>query len=202
MSCKSNSRTGFAYSKRCWHTCTRSKRFSLRQMHPIKALLPKAPHVQFCCRPHHFRPLSVHASRTKHQLHLRYWLENKSRSCRHRRVQSGDTRIQSIVGTAMAQAYEPPPAEANPEIVVVTTVGCQFCKRAKDTLKQAGLEYVEVDASNQQELLRTIKETTGRRSVPQVSACSVGLCPACNSYVYRVRSQFPNSARRSFWEAD
>lgn len=81
---------------------------------------------------------------------------------------------------AMAQAHETPPAEANPEVLVVTTVGCQFCKRAKDTLKQAGLEYVEVDASNQQELLRIIKETTGRRSVPQVSACSVGLYSTCN----------------------
>lgn len=81
---------------------------------------------------------------------------------------------------AMAQAHETPPAEANPEVVVVTTVGCQFCKRAKDTLKQAGLEYVEIDASSQQELLRLIKETTGRRSVPQVSACSVDLCTTCN----------------------
>ena len=74
---------------------------------------------------------------------------------------------------AMAQASEPPPVEANPEVVVVTTVGCQFCKRAKDTLKQAGLDYVEVDASNQHELLRIIKVSTGRRSVPQVSEVCV-----------------------------
>ena len=90
---------------------------------------------------------------------------------------------------AMAQADETPSAEANPEVVVVTTVGCQFCKRAKDTLKQAGLEYVEVDASNQHELLRIIKETNGRRSVPQVSACSVGGVPPASDAVYRLHSQ-------------
>lgn len=64
-----------------------------------------------------------------------------------------------------------------PPVVIITTVGCQFCKLAKDVLKQEAIEYEEIEAGNQLKLLDEIKAMTGKRSVPQVtmlrSACSV-----------------------------
>lgn len=54
------------------------------------------------------------------------------------------------------------------QVVIVTTVGCRFCKRAKDTLHAENVQYDEIEASNQLELLDKIRATTGRRTVPQV----------------------------------
>lgn len=54
------------------------------------------------------------------------------------------------------------------QVVVVTTVGCQYCKRAKDTLRVEKVEYNEIEASNQLELLKKIRASTGKRTVPQV----------------------------------
>ena len=61
-----------------------------------------------------------------------------------------------------------------PQVVVVTTVGCQFCKRAKDTLRQEQIQYDEIEAGSQPELLSQIKATTGRATVPQV--CVTAVC--------------------------
>lgn len=54
------------------------------------------------------------------------------------------------------------------QVVIVTTVGCQYCKRAKDTLRAEKVEYNEIEASNQLELLNQIRATTGKWTVPQV----------------------------------
>lgn len=54
------------------------------------------------------------------------------------------------------------------QVVIVTTVGCQYCKRAKDTLHAEKVEYNEIEASSQLELLDKIRATTGKRTVPQV----------------------------------
>lgn len=53
-------------------------------------------------------------------------------------------------------------------VVVVTTLGCQYCKRAKDALQQAGIPFEEVEAGSQLDLLQTIKKSTGKSTVPQV----------------------------------
>lgn len=61
-------------------------------------------------------------------------------------------------------------------VVVITTLGCPYCKRAKDALQEAGVTYEEVEAGSQLNLLQKIKSSTGKRTVPQVplrcSLCS------------------------------
>ncbi|KAL3141127.1 hypothetical protein ABBQ38_003478 [Trebouxia sp. C0009 RCD-2024] len=54
------------------------------------------------------------------------------------------------------------------QVVVITTVGCQYCKRAKDTLRTENVDFDEIEASNQLELLKQIRATTGQRTVPQI----------------------------------
>ena len=59
------------------------------------------------------------------------------------------------------------------QVVIVTTVGCQYCKRAKDILRAQKVEYDEIEASNQLELLDKIRATTGKRTVPQVGPAAL-----------------------------
>ncbi|KAL3162490.1 hypothetical protein ABBQ32_010153 [Trebouxia sp. C0010 RCD-2024] len=54
------------------------------------------------------------------------------------------------------------------QVVVVTTVGCQYCKQAKDTLHTENVDFDEIEASNQMELLNKIRAITGKRTVPQI----------------------------------
>lgn len=56
------------------------------------------------------------------------------------------------------------------QVVVVTTVGCQYCKQAKDTLHTENVDFDEIEASNQMELLNKIRAITGKRTVPQVGS--------------------------------
>ena len=53
-------------------------------------------------------------------------------------------------------------------LVILTTLGCAFCRKTKAALNQAGVPYEEVDLSRQLEVLRRVKETTGQTTVPQV----------------------------------
>lgn len=66
---------------------------------------------------------------------------------------------------AQRRSAHPP---EHPQVAVVTTVGCAYCKRAKDALRQAGVAYEEVELSRDLELLRSIQQATGVRTVPQV----------------------------------
>lgn len=59
------------------------------------------------------------------------------------------------------------------QVVVITTVGCQYCKRAKDTLRTENVDFDEIEASNQLELLKQIRATTGQRTVPQVGSADI-----------------------------
>jgi len=61
-------------------------------------------------------------------------------------------------------------AERMAAVVVFTTPGCPYCRRAKDALKEGGYPYAEVDVSVDKELRATLNEATGRKTVPQVRA--------------------------------
>ena len=79
-------------------------------------------------------------------------------------------RMSPVAATSLAQAEGAKSLDAAGEVVVVTTVGCQFCKRAKESLQQSQVAFREIEASNQPDLLTRIKELTGRRTVPQVAS--------------------------------
>ncbi|KAF6263701.1 hypothetical protein COO60DRAFT_1635064 [Scenedesmus sp. NREL 46B-D3] len=55
-------------------------------------------------------------------------------------------------------------------VVVFTTPGCPYCKRAKQALSEQKVSYKEVDVSVNTELRAALKEATGQRTVPQVYA--------------------------------
>ena len=48
--------------------------------------------------------------------------------------------------------------------------GCKFCKKTKQALKAAGIQYDEVEISRQPGLLSTVKSMVGHTTVPQ--ACT------------------------------
>jgi len=72
----------------------------------------------------------------------------------------------TAAGAARGEAAAQPAAE--PRVAVITTLGCAFCKRAKDALRSAGVPFEEVELSQDLDLLRSIKKSTGLRTVPQV----------------------------------
>eukprot|EP01023_Acetabularia_acetabulum_P014133 TRINITY_DN16945_c0_g1_i8.p2 TRINITY_DN16945_c0_g1~~TRINITY_DN16945_c0_g1_i8.p2 ORF type:complete len:317 (-),score=50.50 TRINITY_DN16945_c0_g1_i8:57-1007(-) len=53
-------------------------------------------------------------------------------------------------------------------IVVVTTKGCPYCKKAKALLKEEGYDYSELELTTDKELLQKVKDFTGQRTVPQI----------------------------------
>ena len=53
-------------------------------------------------------------------------------------------------------------------VAVVTTVGCPYCKKVKDVLNQAGIQYVDVNMTDRGQYLQACKELTGWGTVPQV----------------------------------
>lgn len=57
-------------------------------------------------------------------------------------------------------------------IAIVTTVGCPYCKKAKDALGRHNLHFDEIELTRDLELLRRIKETTKQSTVPQVRLMS------------------------------
>jgi len=58
---------------------------------------------------------------------------------------------------------------SNPNLVgIITTQGCKFCRAAKSALTEANIPYQEFELSEDIELLKKIKSTTGRSTVPQI----------------------------------
>jgi glutaredoxin 3 len=53
-------------------------------------------------------------------------------------------------------------------IEIYSTQQCPYCVRAKALLAAKGLDYSEVDVSLDQEIMQTMIERSGRRSVPQI----------------------------------
>ncbi len=143
-------------------------------MLPTAASVNKLPHDQAFCTLHRLSPLFHRpAPLTSPGVYL--GVQSLQAKCSHARaspcLKYNRSCVHRVAAMSAVHAHEEPFTQRSVEIAIITTVGCQFCKRAKDTLKQAGLDYREIEASNQPELLNKIKETTGRRTVPQVSQC-------------------------------
>lgn len=51
---------------------------------------------------------------------------------------------------------------------VYSTLICPYCIRAKLLLKQRGIAFEEIDVTGDPEARRWLRETTGRKTVPQI----------------------------------
>lgn len=55
------------------------------------------------------------------------------------------------------------------KIVIYTTNYCPYCVRAKELLERKGLQYTEIDVTNDPEMRALLVEKTGgRKTVPQI----------------------------------
>jgi glutaredoxin 3 len=54
------------------------------------------------------------------------------------------------------------------KVVIYTTSMCCYCHRAKDLLRQKGVQFVEIDASARDVRADMIQKAGGRTSVPQI----------------------------------
>ncbi|KAK9842350.1 hypothetical protein WJX81_008014 [Elliptochloris bilobata] len=72
------------------------------------------------------------------------------------------------MATEVAESTAANTASEPAQVAVVTTVGCAYCKRAKDVLRQAGISFEEIELSRDLDLLKSIQEATGLRTVPQI----------------------------------
>lgn len=54
------------------------------------------------------------------------------------------------------------------DVVVVSIVGCAYCRRVKDALERHNISYKDIDLTYRGDLLDTVKEMTGKRTVPMV----------------------------------
>lgn len=87
-------------------------------------------------------------------------------------------RKPTVATLATKTKAESSPEQEGAKLVVLTTVGCQYCRKTKTALSDAGITFKDFDLSTNLDALKRVKETTGRQSVPQVTACSFALAPA------------------------
>jgi GrxC family glutaredoxin len=57
---------------------------------------------------------------------------------------------------------------SQPHVVVYTKDFCSSCLRAKNLLRGKGVDFEEIDVSEQDELREQLIARTGRRTVPQI----------------------------------
>ena len=83
----------------------------------------------------------------------------------HPRVRSrAHRRVPRAVGDARGDG-----GEAKPAVAVVKTSACPHCRRAEAALREAGIAFVEIDASDAQGVVRdAASAVSGMRTVPQV----------------------------------
>lgn len=65
-------------------------------------------------------------------------------------------------------------AVAASAVVVFSIPACPYCKKAKEALAQAGVAFVDVDVSKDEQLRAKVREVSGSRTVPQVSGSAWG----------------------------
>lgn len=54
------------------------------------------------------------------------------------------------------------------KVLMYSTPWCPFCIRAKGLLKKKGVEFTDIDVSNQPQLRREMEQRSGRHTVPQI----------------------------------
>ena len=83
----------------------------------------------------------------------------------HPRVRSrAHRRVPRAVGDARGDG-----GEAKPAVAVVKTSACPHCRRAEAALREAGIAFVEIDASDAEGVVRdAASAVSGMRTVPQV----------------------------------
>lgn len=54
------------------------------------------------------------------------------------------------------------------EVVIYTTQVCPYCSAAKALFRKKGVEYSEIDVSDDDVKRHWLVETTGQRTVPQI----------------------------------
>lgn len=74
----------------------------------------------------------------------------------------------SLPPTEQQPAEENETAAKMSDLVIFSTQGCQYCRRAKAALDGAGIPYQDIDLSMQLDALGEVKKATGRNTVPQV----------------------------------
>jgi glutaredoxin 3 len=95
-----------------------------------------------------------------------------SEALRCRRVRKGTcptlkVRAMAALTTASAPLDQKEASEDSGKAAVVfTTPGCPFCRRAKNVLKEKGIEFQEVDVSVDPKVRSTVAEVAGRKTVP------------------------------------
>jgi glutaredoxin 3 len=69
-------------------------------------------------------------------------------------------------------------SEPKPKVVMYSTGWCPYCTRARELLKQKGVELEEVDVDARPEARTEMTARSGRRTVPQIfiGATHVGGC--------------------------
>lgn len=73
-----------------------------------------------------------------------------------------------VATSSSALAETEAPAESSGSAVIFTTPGCPFCRRAKNVLKEKGIEYREIDVSIDSDVRSTVQQIAGRKTVPVV----------------------------------
>eukprot|EP00775_Hariotina_reticulata_P010520 gene10520-10680_t len=75
--------------------------------------------------------------------------------------------------TDQASSTTAAPNFISSSVIVFTTTGCPYCKKAKEALKEQRIPYQDVDVSGNAEVRAVLREATGQRTVPQVFANGV-----------------------------
>lgn len=139
----------------------RSDQQMQRNALPSKALLsPFGSHANASRRTPYFVTL-------RHRSQQRLLKHELLRHFNHKPFNGKQLRRHVTVMTLITALTEHP-QQISPQVVIITTVGCPFCQTAKQALQQERVDYEEIEASSQLELLSQMKAVTGRRTVPQV----------------------------------
>lgn len=64
--------------------------------------------------------------------------------------------------------YINPEARLPKAVTIFSKAGCPFCAKAKKMLKEAGINYEEIEISNHDVTSRSLRAITGKETVPQV----------------------------------
>lgn len=58
--------------------------------------------------------------------------------------------------------------EKKPKVKVYSTPRCPWCQRAKDFLKEHGVEFEDIDVLSNKDIGRDIERRTGQQAIPVI----------------------------------